>query len=352
MLARLLTLAHISCEVFEADLSVDSRRQGGMLDLHEGTGIAAVRQAGLYDAFRAEVLENGDALRILDREANVHLDRPGNGHRPEIERGTLRKLLVESLPKNTVRWNSRVTSVKQADPGFHLSLASGEEVSAKIVIGADGAWSRVRPILTQVQPVYSGVVYAELYFADAGNRHPEASTLVGDGMMFALDDNRGFAGHREPRDQVSLYAFLRLPEVNSASQMTAQDLFRYFTGWHSDYFALLARNDGFVVRPLYNLPVGLRWNRVPGATLLGDAAHLMSPFAGEGVNQALADAADLAEQISLHPNNLEIAFTLYEERMYQRSAEVAAESLKMLDLLVSPDPLPILLNFFSNHGGS
>ena len=347
MLARLLTLAGIPCEVFEADSSIDSRRQGGMLDLHEETGQTALRRAGLYEAFRAEVLENGDALRILDRDANLHLERPGNGRRPEVERGTLRKILFESLPEGTVRWNSRVTSLTRTDKGFQLSFANGQETSAEVVIGADGAWSRVRPILTEVEPAYAGVIYAELHFGDVLSRYPKASGLVGDGSVFALDDDRGFIGHREPGDRVTLYAFLRHPEPSS---FTAETLLPYFNGWHPDYLGLLTRNDGFVVRALYALPVGLRWDRVSGATLLGDAAHLMSPFAGEGVNQALADAADLAEQIALHPNDLDTAFTEYEERMVRRSSVLAAESREMLDLLVSPDPLPILLQFFSGHG--
>lgn len=348
LLARLLTLANVPCEVLESDLSMDSRHQGGMLDIHEDTGQVALRRAGLYEAFRDAVMEGADALRVLDRNTAVHLDQLGNGQRPEIDRGSLRKLLSASLPDAVVRWNTRVTFIHRAECGFVLTMADGQQETAETIVGADGAWSRVRPLLTEAVPTYTGVVFIDLRFRDALNRHPVAARLVGDGLMFALSNNRGFIGHREPEGEVDIYALVRLAEAYFPVESTAEAFRPYFADWHPDYQTLLTRNDGFAIRPLYMLPVGLRWPSAPDATLLGDAAHLMSPFAGEGVNQSLADAADLAEQIVGHPNDFESAFAAYEERMYYRSAKIAAESARMLDVLISPDPLPVLLDFFSD----
>lgn len=347
LLARLLTLAAIPCQILETDATRDSRHQGGVLDIHEETGQVALRQAGLYEAFRAEVLVGADALRILDQDANVRLEEPGNGERPEISRGSLRRILAESLPEGTIRWQTRVKSVRRADAGFVLTLENGEEETAGVVIGADGAWSRVRPLLTDAAPVYAGVRYVELRFPDADHRHPVAARLVGNGSMFALSDNRGFIGHRESEREVTVYAFVRVPEVVSQDEITPEFLLSHFAEWHPDFRALFTENEGFIVRSIYALPVGLRWKRVPGVTLLGDAAHLMSPFAGEGVNQAFADAADLAEQIIRHPDELETAFAAYEERMYNRTVPIATESAQNLDRMISPDSLSVLLDFFN-----
>src|SRR5262245_55235618 len=110
-LARVLQVHGIGAAVFDLDASPAARTQGGMLDIHEDSGQAALRAAGLYEEFRSLVHPGGEATRILDRHAVVRMEMPddGSGDRPEIDRGDLRDLLLGSLPEGTVRWGAKVT---------------------------------------------------------------------------------------------------------------------------------------------------------------------------------------------------------------------------------------------------
>jgi len=321
-LARILHVHGIETAVYDLDASPTARHQGGMLDMHEESGQMALRAAGLFTEFERLVLPGGDASRVLDKHGTVLLDQPGNGRRPEIDRGALRDLLLHALPEDTVRWGSRVTDVRATPGGHQLTFADGHTETTELLIGADGAWSRVRPLLTGDKPAYSGLSFVEI-------RVPRAD-VVGNGMLFALDDERGFLAHRESDGEYCIYVAAKKPaDWATSGEVSRESLLALFPDWHPDLRALISQSVGpLIPRPIYALPVGRRWPRVPGVTLLGDAAHLMSPFAGEGANLAMQDAAELGAALAEHRDDIEAGLRAYERKLFPRSAEHAASAAR------------------------
>ncbi|MEU9657282.1 FAD-dependent oxidoreductase [Streptomyces chartreusis] len=331
-LARVLHIHGIPSTVYEADPSPSARTQGGMLDIHDYNGQLAVEAAGLMDEFHAIVLEGRQAMRVLDRDGTVLFEEAddGTGGRPEVMRGELRQMLIDSLPAGTVRWGHKVTGTRALGEGRHeVAFADGTDVTADLLVGADGAWSRVRPLLSPATPEYSGTSVVETYLYDADTRHPAAAKAVGGGSMIAPSPGRQFFAHRESGDTLHIYVALAEPldwfaaidftDPDSATERIAAE----FAGWAPELTALITDTDTApVLRPHYALPTEHRWDRVPGVTLLGDAAHLTIPN-GEGANLAMLDGAELGKSIAAHPGDIEAALTEYEQVMLPRSAEIA-----------------------------
>ncbi len=346
-LASILHKHKINVTIYEQETSMTSRRQGDVLDMHEEAGQLALRKAGVYEQFRERVIPQGDDLRVLDKTAAMRLQEDGNDIRPEIDRGALREILLQSLPASVIHWGSKVTSVARLERGKHLiTLASGETIATDVLVGADGAWSRVRPLLSNAQPTYLGVCFVETHLLDAPVQHSRSVDLVGRGSMLALSGEKGFITHRNSDRGITVYIALKVPEqwITASgidfhdTQAAKLQLLSYFADWDDQLRALIAESDTELVpRALYTLPVGHRWERVPGVTLLGDAAHLMSPFAGEGANLAMLDGLQLAEAILAHPDNLEAALASYEAEAFPRSAAAAEESNSNLSICFRAD---------------
>ncbi|MET9919228.1 NAD(P)/FAD-dependent oxidoreductase [Streptomyces sp. NPDC006435] len=381
--ARVLQRHGIAVTVHDLEASPEARGQGGTLDMHPGSGRYALREAGLLDDFLALSRPEGRQMRVVGRDGRIVFDgippeADSDEGAPEIDRGRLRGLLLDSLEPGTVRWAHKLTRVEPLGDGVHrLHFADGTTADADLVIGADGAWSGVRSLLTDVTPDYTGVTFVETGLDDVDTRHPRLAALTAAGTMMALHDHRGFVAQRNGDGHIRVHIGMRVDEdwhrragLDLTDTAAVRDaLLEEFTGWGDDLLGFITDTDtGYVNRPLYALPVPHTWPHTPGLTLLGDAAHLMSPFSGMGANLAMLDGADLARALIDHAttdhaavghvttNNTVVdhatvdrAVIAYEKILLPRSVEAAEGAAEAIDEAFGPDGAARVLAHMTGH---
>lgn len=365
-LARLLQIKGADVTVYERDVNREVRVQGATLDLHDDSGLQAIREAGLMDAFRANFRPGADKLRIMDQYATILVDQHAEadeltfgheGFRPEIDRGPLRNILLDSLQPDTVVWNSYLTSLTPAGEAWTLQFQNGISAQADIVIAADGANSKIRPLITPIRPFYSGITSVEGAIYDAETAAPNLHKLVDGSKIFAFGDDKTLIISAKGDGSLVFYtgcktdeSWYRTSGIDFSDKAQVLAWFNdEYAGWDSSWQELFrSAEPHFIPRPLYCMPVDQTWEALSNLTMLGDAAHLMPPYAGEGVNMAMLDALELSQCLTSEAfPDVQSAIAAYETQMRTRAAEAASMTLEQTDLLHAPDAIAHMIAVIS-----
>jgi len=362
-LARLLQMQNVDVKVYERDVNRNVRVQGSTLDLHEETGLEAMKRADLLHEFYKNHRPAASKLLVVDQDLNIHMNDHGleNGKtedRPEIDRGPLRDILLNSLKPDTIVWNSQFVSMESDQEGWLLHFKNGSSAYADIVVAADGANSKIRPFISNIKPVYSGITLVEGNIYDAAVHAPKLLAFANDGKVMAFGHEQ-FVGYGSKGDgSIMFVASFKRPEnwfvengIDLLNKQQADLWFDHqFVGWNTAWNEFFKnKNLQLILRPQYYFPLDQTWETKSNLTMIGDAAHRMPPFAGEGANVAMQDAFELADCLTSERfSDIKEAISFFEEDMIKRGAAATDDTLKNTKIMHSEKALDQMLSFF-NH---
>lgn len=361
-LVLLLTLHKrgIPATLYEREADSESRAHlGGMLDLEWESGQLALCENGMEDSFKKYSRRDAQEFRVggkdgvvLLRDDDANPDSDDLRHaRPEIDRYVLREIMLNAVPKESVRWGHALAAIRPLDNGEHeLTFVNGSIVVADMVVGADGGNSRIRPLLSPAAPLYHGITGAEVSIAPSVAALPENREIsdgVGKGTCFLPRARSSWSssGTGLGASAPTFSTVTRSTGPCRATRRRRKEAKKVLVGMFADWAPWIRRfieqgdEDAIYVRPLLDLVVGHQWEHKAGVTIIGDAAHLMSPFAGAGANLAMQDGFELgvalADVVSkgLAREEREAAVAAWEEEMFVRSEKYyAAITLRNLQL--------------------
>ncbi|QES88422.1 FAD-dependent oxidoreductase [Rhizosphaericola mali] len=365
-LARLLQQSGVYVNVYERDLDKNARVQGAPLDLHDESGLAALRKANLLEKFKENYMVGADREKIMnpngnvffsDHEKNLTEDFGKEHFRPEIDRGVLRRILLDALETETVVWNSHFLSMEKQGAGWLLHFKNADTQYADLVIAADGANSKIRPYVTDIKAIYSGITMLEGNIADAKNNAPNIYEMLNGGKIMAFGNGQNILMGQKGKGEIGYYISFKTDEnwhktigIDFTDKTQVSNWFqKAYATWNPMWYELFENVLlPFIPRPIYYMPFDQTWSSQSNVTMIGDAAHVMSPFAGEGVNMAMLDALELREcLLSETHSSLKQAIENFENKMRPRAATIAKKSLDNGELMHSENALESMIDFFS-----
>lgn len=356
MLGLLLQQLGYAYTIFEkAQPSINTER-GGSLDIHADSGQLPIKEAGIYDRFKSLIRYDGEDTKVIAKDGTViyEEDAEEEGGRPEIDRGELCDIILEQIDQDNIKYGYAFESLDRlANNKVAVSFTNGEVEHFDLVVGADGAFSKVRPYVSSEDIDYTGISMVEINIDDVKNKYPELAAYNKNGKAMALGGDQALLAQLNGDGRIKVYVSYRASknQLDTYKQLSAADLkeqlLNDFDEWHEDLKAYIqAMSDEVLFRRIYKLPIGFSWEHDSNVTLIGDAAHLMSPFAGEGVNTALYDAYIFAQALEQY-DDFDEAIKQYEQQMLSYAQERAQESQDNLELMFSPNAAQKMGEFFN-----
>ncbi|KAK9351751.1 FAD/NAD(P)-binding domain-containing protein [Lipomyces doorenjongii] len=300
-LARLLECAGIDYVVYERD-----ERQEALL------------KCGLFAEFKRYARYDDTVFALADKLGKKLLQVGQSRDAPEIDRSDLRQILLDAIPKDRIKWGHdlRNTTVGE-DNRPVLHFANGVVLSGfKLVVGADGAWSKVRHMITEAIPQYSGKIFLESKIGHENPLYEKTVSNVGAGTILVMADPELTLGSKSQRTS-SNNDTVDLQDVEATRGLLLSD---FYADWAEESKDLIRHAVNFRAWPLYTLSTeDMGWKSVSGVTLVGDATHF-SFTNGEGANLAMTDSLKLASKIAAQygNQNFDQAVQEYEADMFPR----------------------------------
>jgi 2-polyprenyl-6-methoxyphenol hydroxylase-like FAD-dependent oxidoreductase len=356
ILVRLLQREGVDVSVFERDASPNARFSGGSLDMAASSGRKAIRAAGLDAAFRQLARPESDAYTISDETGRITFRVPARrfiSQRPEIDRAQLRTMLLSSLALPTVQWGRRFVVLSDANARKRIHFEEGPTTDVDLVVGADGTRSHVRPFVTGQAPEYSGVTLLQGDIAEPARDCPAILDWVRGANFFALGRSIGVLVQARSSGALSLYISQKVPEEDDLSgiDLSSKDAVRAYTGeilrgWHPAIVEAVEVSAPLSVKPLVRTAVNQSWPHKPNITLIGDAAHVMPPFGGEGANMGMLDALLLAKALLDSGDDIATALVQYEQEMLVRTGGVQRATTALQEIFNAPNAAELLPRAF------
>ncbi len=324
--ANALSRAGIEVAVYEA--AAELKEIGAGVALHPNA-MRVLRAIGVEGDVRKvagrsqwQTARNWKTGRVISRSSRREQSAAFGLEGATVHRADLLDVLAGALPAGVVHLGKRCTEVLPDGDVAVARFADGSEAEAGVIVGADGIHSAVRTSLFGPDaPRFTGkICYRSVIPVSAvrGTRpSTDGSQWFGPHGTIVLYPLRG----EELINVVCHYDDEGYRHESWVAECSREEVLGRYAGWHESLLRLFAAGDTWYKWALYDRDPIPRWTR-GRATLLGDAAHPMLPYLGQGACQALEDGAVLATALSAEAADPVTGLARYERTRRPRASRV------------------------------